>query len=79
VSVEAEARMGEARKLRSALNLPDQTNSPAPTALVADFFDGIDPFSPSAPLSGCDAILSVSAKGAPRLGRLPFILNGLCR
>ena len=41
VSVEADAHMGEARKPQSAHHLPDQTNSPAPTALPAGFFDSI--------------------------------------
>jgi hypothetical protein len=35
--------MGEARKSRSAIHLPDQADSQAPTDLAADFFDTIDP------------------------------------
>jgi hypothetical protein len=43
VSVEADALLGRGQKNPSALHLPDQHTSPAPTALAADFFDSIDP------------------------------------
>ena len=41
VSVEADALLGRGQKNPSALHLPDQHTSPAPTALAADFFDSI--------------------------------------
>jgi hypothetical protein len=41
--------MGNARKpTDQSCALPDQANSQAPSALAADFFDSIDPYSPFA-------------------------------
>ena len=47
VSVEADARTGEA-KARSAQHLPHQTSGQTTTALAADFFDSIGQFYRSA-------------------------------